>query len=93
MSDELQKTWKSTSLAVKITAVVVWGVMPIAFALTIPLISSLEDDIRKDYWWTLELVHEDLQSTAKNLNTISIHHFKDLLPTIKKTLSHTLYSN
>lgn len=84
MSDELQKTWKSTSLAVKITAVVVWGVMPIAFALTIPLISSLEDDIRKDYWWTLELVHEDLQSTAKNLNTISIHHFKDLLPTIKK---------
>ena len=54
---DLPKNWHSTSIAVKITAVVVWGVMPIAFALTIPLLSSIEKEIGKDNLWQLEHLH------------------------------------
>ncbi|WP_246540443.1 hypothetical protein [sulfur-oxidizing endosymbiont of Gigantopelta aegis] len=36
---------------------VVWGVMPIAFAITIPLLSSLEMEINKDHLWKLEQIH------------------------------------
>jgi len=60
---DLPKSWHATSIAVKITAVVVWGVMPIAFAITIPLLSSLENEISKDYWWKLEQTHIAINQT------------------------------
>ncbi len=62
-SSELPLNWKSTSIAGKITAVVVWGVMPIAFAITIPLLSSLEDEINKDHLWKLEQVHVSIEQS------------------------------
>lgn len=66
---DLPNNWHSTSIAVKITAVVVWGVMPIAFALTIPLLSAIEKEIGKDNLWTLEHIHILIdQQFSKNLD-------------------------
>ncbi len=73
---ELSKSWKSTSIAVKITAVVVWGVMPIAFALTIPLLSSIEDEISKDHLWVVEQVHQHIESLAVDHKDIKPQQLK-----------------
>ncbi|MCW8929124.1 MAG: ATP-binding protein [Gammaproteobacteria bacterium] len=75
-SRELPFNWRSTSIAGKITAVVVWGVMPIAFAITIPLLSSLEEEINKDHLWKLEQVHISLDKAYQVDPSIS--HSKNI---------------
>ena len=68
---DLPRNWHSTSIAVKITAVVVWGVMPIAFALTIPLLSSIENEIGKDNLWQLEHLHRFIDQQFQDDYNIS----------------------
>ena len=73
---ELSKSWASTSIAVKITAVVVWGVMPIAFALTIPLLNSIEEELNKDHLWIMEQVYEHIDNLSVRQSAIKPESLK-----------------
>ena len=88
---ELSKTWASTSIAVKITAVVVWGVMPIAFALTIPLLNSIKEELSKDHLWIVEQVYEHVDNVSSNQAEINLESLKkDLLQLKQKFDFHYL---
>ena len=81
--DDLPKNWHSTSIAVKITAVVVWGVMPIAFDLTIPLLSSIEEEIGKDNLWSLEKVHRFINEQLDSNPDLNSERLRDKLIDLK----------
>ncbi len=83
---ELSKNWKSTSIAGKITAVVIWGVMPIAFAITIPLLSSLEEKINKEYLWKMEQIHNTLDQQFVNQTEIKPESLRNKLFALKNKL-------
>jgi signal transduction histidine kinase/DNA-binding NarL/FixJ family response regulator len=81
---DLPQNWHSTSIAVKITAVVVWGVMPIAFALTIPLLSSIENEIDKDNLWVFDKIQQFVIQQINEHPDLSTDSLRDQLVQQKK---------
>lgn len=75
-SDDWTRNWRA-SIAVKITAVVIWGIMPIAFAITIPLLSSVDQTLLKNYKWWLDELGTYVESKLKERKNIDPEDLRD----------------
>jgi signal transduction histidine kinase/DNA-binding NarL/FixJ family response regulator len=51
------KNWNG-SIAVKVTAVILWTVLVLSFLMTVPFVSSFDDIKRKEYSWQLSQIKE-----------------------------------
>jgi len=59
-SPNLASTWNG-SIAIKITAVTIWAIVILSFAITIPFISTFEESSKKEYTWQQHQVEELLK--------------------------------
>ncbi|RDH86032.1 MAG: hypothetical protein DIZ80_00750 [endosymbiont of Galathealinum brachiosum] len=59
----LASTWNG-SIAIKITAVTIWAIVVLSFAITIPFSSTFEESSKKEYTWQ----EHQIEELVKNVN-------------------------
>jgi len=59
-SQNLASTWNG-SIAIKITAVTIWAIVVLSFAVTVPFVSTFEESIKKEYSWQQHQIEELLK--------------------------------
>ncbi len=77
-SSDWTRNWNA-SIASKITAVVLWGIMPIAFLLLIPTLMSTDDDIVRKYQYQFDGLTRFVENRLESDPVIESYELKQLI--------------
>lgn len=87
ISDDWTKNWQA-SIAVKITAVVMWVIIPFGFIIALLLVNNIKEDVHASIGNDAEILVKSARVLLWENNSYNSHHF---IRQLTKTLNESIY--